>query len=137
MWVSWLILVHEYCILIALNNSRSELLLSLLWMCIDMKNYFNVHHLGARTKGRTRDSNIPHAVDFRTCLGPDTANGLSQQLLPTFDSLLPPILEAGKPLSYWGCQLCCWISRNVFVFLIEGTDATGSSPSPTSSCLER
>lgn len=135
-WISWLILVHEYCILIAFNNSRSELLLSLPWMYRDMKNYFSVQHSGARSKGRTRDFNIPNTVDFLTFLVADLTNGLSQQLLATFDSLLPPILGAGKLLCSCGCQLCCWISRNMFIFPIEGADETGSRPSPTFSYRE-
>lgn len=51
-------------------------------------------------------------------------------------NLLPRILEAGNLLCSYGCQLCCWISRNMFAFLIKGTDASGSRPSPSSSCLE-
>lgn len=100
-WISWLILVHEYCILIAFNNSRSELLLSLPWMYTDMKNYFSVHHSGARSKGRTRDFNIPNTVDFLTFLAADLTNGLSQQLLATFDSSSSYFRSRKAPPQLW------------------------------------
>ena len=79
MWISWLILVHEYCILITLNNSRRELLSGLLWAYTDMKNYFSVHRLGAKPEGRTRDFNVPNTVGFVSFLVADTA---SQQAKP-------------------------------------------------------
>ena len=135
MWINWLILVHEYSILITLNNSCSELSLSLLGMYTDMKNYGSDHHLGARTEEKTRDFNIPKHYGFFMFLVPDIANWLNQLLFPTSASFLPPILEAGEILCSCGCQLCCCISRNMFAFLINGTDETGSSPSLTSSCL--
>lgn len=60
----------------------------------------------------------------------DTASWLIQLLFPTSDSLLPPILEVGKILCSRGCQLCYWISRNTFAFLIKGTDETWLQPFP-------
>lgn len=70
------------------------------------------------------------------CSPADRAPWLSQLLFPASDSRLPRVLKAGKLLRSCGCQLCCWISRNMFAFLIKGTNRTGSSPSPASSCPE-
>lgn len=53
----------------------------------------SVHHLGARTEGRTSDFNIPNTMTFLMFLLADRAKWLSRLLSPTSDSLLPPILE--------------------------------------------
>ena len=97
-------------------------------MYTGMKNYGSARQLGARTEGKTRAFNIPKHYGFFMFLRTDIASWLSQLLFPTSDSLLPPILEVGKILCSYGCQLCYWISRNTFAFLIKGTDETWLQP---------
>lgn len=99
-------------------------------MYTGMKNYGSARQLGARIEGKTRAFNIPKHYGFFMFLRTDIASWLSQLLFPTSDSLLPPILEVGKILCSCGCQLCYWISRNTFAFLIKGTDETWLQPFP-------
>lgn len=101
-----------------------------------MKNDDRVHHPGARTERKTRGFNIPTRDGCA-----DVSCGRESQLaepatVPSLWLSSSSCFKSWKASLPWSLPTLLLDFQEYVCFLIKGTNTTGSSPSPASSCLE-